>query len=223
MSNLPENTTNCGAFAHEQVPQRSGLSYREALLALAEQVEVLCPSDLAARGIPRDYLRRLVEEGHLKRVERGLYVLAGGQVSEQHTLIQAIRKVPHGVVCLLTALAFHALTSHPPQEIWLALDRDAHAPHTTRLPLHIVRFSGLARTFGVETHQLEGVSIRIYSPAKTVADCFKYRHKLGLEVALEALRETWYTRKATLSELWEAARVCRVTSSMRPYLEMFGT
>jgi predicted transcriptional regulator of viral defense system len=205
------------------IPERSVVSHREALLALARQIGVLCPPDLAALGIPRDYLRRLVEEGQLKRIERGLYVLKEARVTEQHALVEAARKVPHGVLCLLSALAFHQLTTHPPPEVWLAIDRDAHAPQKTQLPLHLVRFSGHARQFGVETHQVEGVPIRIYSPAKTVADCFKYRYKLGLEVALEALRETWYTRKATLSELWEAARVCRVTSSMRPYLEMFGT
>lgn len=204
-------------------PERSVLSHREALLALVSQVGVLRPSDLAALGIPRDYLRRLVQEGRMERVERGLYVLAEAQITEQHMLAKAARRVPHGVVCLLSALAFHHLMPHLPQEVWLAIDRDAHAPQTTRLPLHIVRFSGLARTFGIETHQVEGVPVRVYSPAKTVADCFKYRYKLGLDVALEALRETWYTRKATLSELWEAARVCRVTSSIRPYLEMFGT
>jgi predicted transcriptional regulator of viral defense system len=202
--------------------KRSGSSYREGLLALASQVGVLRPADLTAVNIPRDYLRRLVEEGQLKRVERGLYRLAEAQVTEHHALVEATRRVPRGVICLCSALAFHHLTPSPPEEIWLAIDRDVHAPQTTRLPLHIARFSGLAYTFGVETHQVEGVAVRIYSPAKTVADCFKYRYKLGLEVALEALRETWYTRKATLSELWEAARVCRVTSSMRPYLEMFG-
>ncbi len=202
--------------------KHAGPSHREALLTLAGQVGVLRPSDLADAGIPRDYLRRLVEEGHLKRVERGLYMLAEAQITEQHALAEAARRVPHGVVCLRSALAFHHLIPDPPQEVWLAIDRDMHVPHTTRLPLHIARFSGLAYMFGVETHHVEGVAVRIYSPAKTVADCFKYRYKLGLDVALEALRETWYTRKATLSELWEAARVCRVTSSMRPYLEMFG-
>lgn len=205
------------------IPERATLSHREALLALAGQRGVLRPPDLIEAGIPRDYLRRLVSEGQLKRVERGLYVLAEGQRTEYYTLVKVARRVPHGVVCLLSALAFHHLTVHPPGEVWLAIDRDAHPPQTTQLPLHVVRFSGLACTFGVETHQVEGVSVRVYSPAKTVADCFKYRYKLGLEVALEALRETWYMRKATLSELWEAARVCRVTSSMRPYLEMFGS
>lgn len=203
-------------------PEHSVPSHREALLTLANQVGVLRPSDLATQGIPRDYLRRLVQEGRLKRVERGLYELAEAEITDRHALVEAARRVPHGVACLLSALDFHQLIPHPPQEIWLAIDRNAHAPQTTRLPLHIVRFSGLARTFGVETHQVEGVSIRVYSPAKTVADCFKYRYKLRLDVALEALRETWYTRRATLSELWEVARVCRVTSSMRPYLELLG-
>lgn len=203
-------------------PDHSVLSHREALLVLASQVGVLRPSDLTNLGIPRDYLRRLVQEGRLKRVERGLYVLADAQITEQHILIEATRRVPHGIVCLLSALAFHGLTPYPPKEIWLAIDRNAHAPQTIRSPVHIVRFSGLACTYGIETHQVEGVSVRVYSPAKTVADCFKYRYKLGLDVAREALREVWYMRRATVSELWEAAKVCRVTSSMRSYLEMLG-
>ncbi len=203
-------------------PGHSASPHRTALLALANQVGILRPSDLKERGIPRDYLRRLVREGQLKRVERGLYTLANAKITEQHLFVAATRRVPHGIVCLLSALAFHGLTSHPPEEIWLAIDRNTHAPQTIHLPVHIVRFSGLACTYGVETHQVEGVSVPVYSPAKTVADCFKYRYKLGLDVASEALREVWYTRRATLSELWEAARVCRVTSSMRPYLGLLG-
>lgn len=190
---------------------------------LASKIGVLRPADLTKQGIPRDYLRRLVQEGELKRVERGLYILANARNTEYYPLLAATRRVPHGTVCLLSALAFHGLTLHPPEEVWLAIDRNAHSPQTVRLPVRIVRFSGLACTYGVETHQVGGISIRVYSPAKTVADCFKYRYKLGLDVARQALREAWYTRRVTLSELWEAARVCRVTSSMSAYLEVLGT
>ena len=195
-------------------------SRSEDVLALAHQVGVLRSRDLAAAGIAREHLRRLVQEGRLKRVERGLYVLPDTPMTEHHLLAEVASRIPAGVVCLLSALAFHHLAPQAPAQVWLAIDHDAHRPQATQLPLHIVHFSGLARSFGVEEHQVEGVPLQVYSPAKTVADCFKYRSKLGLEVALEALRETWRARRATVSELWEAAQVCRVTGVMHPYLEM---
>lgn len=194
----------------------------DEILTLAHQVGIIRSSDLAAYGIAREYLCRLVREGRLKRVERGLYMLPDANVTEHHTLAEVAKHSPRGVVCLRSALAFHHLTLQTPHEVWLALDHDAHRPQSTRWPLRVVRFSGLARSFGVEDHRVEGVPLRVYSPAKTVADCFKYRYKLGQEIALDALRETWRARRATISELWEAAQVCRVTSVMRPYLELLA-
>lgn len=134
-------------------------------------------------------------------------------------LAAASARVPHGVVCLLSALRFHELTTQNPAEIWLAIDRKARAPKAPELPLRIVRFSGAALTEGVETHRIDGVSVRVTSPAKTVADCFKYRRKIGADVALEALRECWRTRRCSVDALWRYAKVCRVTTVMRPYLE----
>ena len=194
----------------------------DEVLALARQLGVLRSRDLATHSIAREHLRRLVREGRLSRIERGLYTLPEADQGEHHRFAEMSRRVPGGVVCLLSALAFHHLTTQAPCEVWLALERDTHRPQVTQWPLRIVRFSGLARSFGIEEHQVESVPIRVYSPAKTVADCFKYRSKLGQSVALAALRETWRTRKATISELWEAAQVCRVTSIMRPYLEIIG-
>jgi predicted transcriptional regulator of viral defense system len=202
------------------MPSLSSPRRSDELLKLVRQVGVLRSRDLAASGIAREHLRRLVQAGSLKRIERGLYVLPDTDVTEQYPLAEVARRVPKGIVCLLSALAFHHLVPIDPNEVWLAIDHDAHPPRATRWPLRIVRFSGQARLFGVEEHQVEGVVIRVYSPAKTVADCFKYRHKLGQEVALQALRETWHARRATISELWEAAQICRVRSVMRPYLEM---
>ncbi len=202
------------------MPSLSSPRRSDELLNLVRQVGVLRSRDLAASGIAREHLRRLVRAGNLKRIERGLYALPDTIVTEQEPLAEVARRVPKGIVCLLSALAFHHLVPQAPDEIWLAIDHDAHPPRATRWPLHIVRFSGQARLFGVEEHQVEGVVIRVYSPAKTVADCFKYRHKLGQDVAILALRETWHARRATISELWEAAQICRVRSVMRPYLEM---
>lgn len=201
----------------------SSLSRRsDELLTLARQSGILRSRDLAAHGIAREHLRRLAQAGHLERIERGLYVVPAVAQTEHHALAELTKRVPAGVVCLLSALAFHHLTTQVPVEVWLALERNAHPPRVNRWPLHIVRFSGMAWSFGVEEHQVEGVSVHVYSPAKTVADCFKYRSQLGGEAALDALRETWRARRATVSELWEAAQVCRVTSVMRPYLEILG-
>jgi predicted transcriptional regulator of viral defense system len=175
--------------------------------------------DLASHGIHPEYLRRLCRQGLLTRTARGLYVPSDASPTENRTLAEACKRVPHGVVCLLSALQFHGLTAQTPFEVWLAIDRKARRPEEKQIPLRIVRFSGPALTVGVEEHRIEGVPVKVYSPAKTVADCFKYRNKIGLDVALEALRDCRKKRRATADELWEAAKVCRVTNVMRPYLE----
>jgi predicted transcriptional regulator of viral defense system len=140
-------------------------------------------------------------------------------VTEFHSLEEACKRVPHGIVCLLSALRFHGLTTQAPFEVWLAIDRKARLPRLGALPLRIVRFSGRALKEGVEEHRIEGVPVKTYNPAKTVADCFKYRNKIGLDVALEALRDCRRQRKCTNDELWRYAKVCRVANVMRPYME----
>lgn len=158
---------------------------------LVQQHGVLRPRDLTARGLPRAYLGRLAQEGLVERVGRGLYRGRDVDLTEQHTLAEVGRRVRGGVVCLLSALRYHDLTTQSPAEVWLALDGKARAPKIGLLPLRIVRFTGAALTAGIEEHLIEGVSVRVYDPAKTVVDCFKYRNKIGLEVALEALRTGW--------------------------------
>lgn len=153
--------------------------WREDLLALAHQIGVLRARDLHAYGISRVYLSQLVEEGRLNRVDRGIYVLPEAARSPHFLLAEAAKRVPGGIICLHSAFAFHHPTSSVHDKVWIALDRDAHRPQVTTPQLHLVRFSGLARSYGVETHQVDGVIIRVYSPAKTVADCFKFRNKLG--------------------------------------------
>lgn len=189
------------------------------MLALARRRGVLRPRDLAAHGIAREVLRRLVTEGRLERRGRGLYVLSGAPAGEHETLAAAAARVPHGVVCLLSALRLHGLTTQDPAAVWLAIDRKARAPHAPELPLRVVRFSGAALTEGVEAHTFGGARVRAYGAAKTVADCFKYRRKLGVDVAVEALRDYLRSRAGTVDELWRYAAVCRVTNVMRPYLE----
>jgi predicted transcriptional regulator of viral defense system len=140
-------------------------------------------------------------------------------VEEHHALAEVGKRVPKGTICLLSALRFHNLTTQIPHETWVALDRKARLPKVDYLPLRVVRFSGAALQEGQEQHTIEGVRVRIYNPAKTVADCFKYRNKIGLDVALEALREAWRNRSTTMSDLTRYARICRVNNIMRPYLE----
>lgn len=180
---------------------------------------VLRPRDLAPHGIARAYLQQLVEAGTVERVGRGLYRLSGAPVTEHHSLAEACKRVPGGAVCLLSALRFHGLTTQAPFEVWLAIDVHAWRPRVEYPPLRIVRFSGKALEEGIETHEIEGVRVKVYSAAKTVADCFKFRNKLGLDVALEALKDYLGKYRGKTDELWHYAGVCRVTNVMRPYLE----
>lgn len=191
----------------------------ERLLNLLQTQSTLRPRDLDAYGIPRNYLTRLYHRGLVERVGRGLYMLPQAEISAHHSLVEASQRVPHGVVCLLSALQFHGLTTQAPFEVWLAIANKAHLPRVQQPPLRIVRFSGAALTAGVEEMLLEGIPVKIYNPAKTVADCFKYRHKIGLDVALEALKDYRRQQQGTVAELWRYAEICRVTTVLKPYLE----
>lgn len=194
-------------------------SKTQAALDLVRERGMVRPRDLAARDIPRDYLDRLYRRGLIDRVARGLYAWPDADLGEHQTLAEAARQVPRGVVCLLSALAFHDLTTQIPHEVWLALPPKAWLPQVEYPKLRVFRFSGRALTEGIEEHDIEGTAVHVYGPAKTVADCFKFRNKVGLDVALEALRDCWRKRLCTMEALWEAARVCRMTNVMRPYLE----
>lgn len=194
-------------------------SRTDKIIELARITGVIRPRDLDASGIPREYLRRLCNKGVLERRSRGIYALADADLTENHSMVLASKRVPRGVVCLLSALRFHRLTTQAPFEIWMAIDRKARLPKTEGVPLHIVRFSAAALTEGVELHQVEGMEVPVYCLAKTVVDCFKYRNKIGLDVALEALRECLRERRCTIDELWRYAKICRVANVMRPYLE----
>jgi predicted transcriptional regulator of viral defense system len=188
-------------------------------LRLLRRQGTLRPRDLAAKGIPRDYLDRLHHAGKASRVGRGLYAFANADVTEHHSLAVVARLVPRGTVCLLSALQFHGITTQSPASVWLALPSKAWAPTITSPRICVVRYSGGALTDMIQTHRIESVAVRVYSPAKTVADCFKFRSRVGLEVAIEALRDCWRQRRATMDELWAAACVCRMVNVMRPYME----
>lgn len=195
------------------------ISRIDALTKLARQKHALRARDLDEIGIPRNYLLRLVHRGTLERIGRGLYAVPNADITEHQSLLEAALRVPNGVICLLSALRFHGLTTQAPFEVWIAIDRKAWKPRSSSPPVRVVRFSGSAFTFGVSLHQIGGAQLRIFDSAKTVADCFKYRHKIGLDVALEALRDCYRQKKATIDQIWKAAKVCRVSNVIRPYME----
>ncbi|MGH2830876.1 MAG: type IV toxin-antitoxin system AbiEi family antitoxin domain-containing protein [Candidatus Binatia bacterium] len=192
---------------------------KNRVLRLIEQMGLARPVELEARGVSRALLYRLVRQGHVERRARGIYVVAQHATTAEHTLAQVAKRVPGGVFCLLTALRFHGLTTQSPAEVWIAMPEKARRPRLDYPRLRVARFSGAALTSGVETHRIEGVEIRVYSAAKTVADCFKYRNKLGIDVAIEALRDFSHRHRGGATELARFARICRVTRVMQPYLD----
>ncbi len=188
------------------------------VLELAQQ-GLLRVCDLTSRGLHPEYLRRLYQKGLVRREGRGLYIAANAEISVHYGLAQVAKRIPHGVICLLSALSFHEIGTQLPHQVWMAIDRRAAKPKMQFPPLRVMRFSGVALTEGIETYQIEGVPVQIFNPAKTVADCFKYRNKIGLDIALEALKECIRDRRITMDDLWHFAKVCRMTNVMRPYME----
>jgi len=195
------------------------VSKAELVARMVRKAGVFRPRELDQVAIPREYLRQAKDRGLVRQVGRGLYVADGSPVTEHHTLVEAAKRVPHGVICLLSALGFHGLTTQSPREVWIAIAHNARRPRADYPLMRVVHFSGKALSYGIEGKKLEGVAVRVFGPAKTVADCFKYRNKIGLEVALEALRDCYRRRKATMDELFMAAKVCRVARVIQPYLE----
>jgi predicted transcriptional regulator of viral defense system len=178
--------------------------------------------DLEQAGLSRTQIRRLREQGLIERVGRGLYTRPGAVLSERHDLAEAARRVPAGTVCLLSALRFHGLTTQNPFEVWLGIDRKAWRPRAGHPPLRLVYMSGPALREGVQEHDVGGVPVRVFSAAKTVADCFKFRNKIGTDVAVEALREYRRLHPRQLEAVWRFAEVDRVTRVLAPYLQAVG-
>ncbi len=192
---------------------------RTKVLALARRKGILRAEDFESAGISRNYLYSFHKMGLLCRNARGLYSLPEAPTTERALFAEIAKRVPRAVVCLLSALLFHEITTQLPREIWLAVPRGSWRPNSLYPPLILTYLSGEAYSFGIEKYDVGGVEVKVYSPAKTVADCFKFRNKVGLDVAIEALREVWRSRKATADELFRAAEINRVARTMRPYME----
>jgi len=195
------------------------MTQSQRLLELAKRQKLLRTRELTRLGISREQLKRLHSQGLLERVSRGVYVLANVERNENQSLAEACKRVPQGIVCLLSALRFHKLTTQAPFEVWIAISVRARQPKVDYPPLRIVRFSGAALTQGVELKTIEHVEVRITDPVRTVVDCFRYRNKIGLDIALEALRDCWRKRKASIDDLYRTAKALRMANVMRPYLD----
>jgi predicted transcriptional regulator of viral defense system len=191
----------------------------QRILRLARGRGSITRLEVVAAGIHTQALSRLVRSGALQRVSRGRYRLPDAPITEHHGLALVATAAPQAVVCLLSALSFHGIGTQLPHEVWIALDRRKRRPALAWPRLRVMRFSGKALTAGIEEHRIEGETVRVYGPAKTIADVFKYRNKIGIDVALEALREAWRAKRVTMDEIHRYARVCRVDRVMRPYLE----
>lgn len=195
------------------------LSHPQRILDLAREKGMLRAADLQELGAPRMALTRLASSGQLEKVGRGLYRLPNADVSEHEGLAFVAVKVPQAVFCLLTALQFYELTTQLPRQVWIAMPRGSHAPRIEHPPLKMVQFTGASYSEGIEVFERDQVQLRVYNVAKTVADCFKHRNKIGLDVALEALKDALAQKKASVDDLWHYAKICRVSNVMRPYLE----
>jgi predicted transcriptional regulator of viral defense system len=193
--------------------------HSERILTLARANGLLRTRDVDHAGVPRAILAGLAQNGRLVKISRGLYCLPDRTGSEHDTVAEVAARSKIGVLCLVSALRFHELTTQQSSEIWLAIPHKAHAPRFDYPPLRIVRMSGDAITQGIDEVDVAGTTVRVFCIAKTVADCFKFRNKIGIDVALEALREAWQERRVNMDDLWRYAEVCRVTNVMRPYIE----
>jgi predicted transcriptional regulator of viral defense system len=177
------------------------------------------PRDVLPLGVTYQQIQRMVAEGHAEKAGPGLYRLSDVEATETETIAMVASAAPRAIVCLLSALRVHEIGTQSPRQVWLAIDRKARKPRRLPAAVNIVRFSGQMLTYGVVTQWMQGVPVRITTPARTVVDCFRYRNKIGLDVAMEALRDAVGSRKAMVSEIDRAAEVCRIRTVIAPYLE----
>jgi predicted transcriptional regulator of viral defense system len=191
----------------------------DRIISSLTKAGMLPARDLVELGISREYLRKLSQRGLLENVGHGLYRLPHGEISAFHSIAEAGVRFPNGVICLLSALRLHWVTTQSPSDVWVAIESGAWKPRSPYLSVRFIRPSGPAFHEGVELREIEGVTVRVYSLAKTVADCFKYRNKVGLDVALEGLRESLRNKSVSSDDIWRYAKICRVANVMRPYLE----
>ncbi len=180
---------------------------------------IIRPQDFVSKKWTRMHLQRLVEKGQIKKIGRGLYSSINSVITENHSLAEVAKLAPNSVICLISALQFYNLTTQIPSQIWIAVDIKAARPKIAYPPIKIINMTGRSLNDGIKQYEIEGVPVKVFSPAKTVADCFKFRNKIGLDVAIEALRDSLEKKQATYDEIWKYAGICRVRRVMQPYME----
>ncbi|MCW8385495.1 hypothetical protein OQJ18_09770 [Fluoribacter dumoffii] len=194
-------------------------THSQKALNLVRDKGIVRSSEFVEEGIPRVIISRLVANQQLQQIERGLYCLPKKEFSEKESLLVIASRVPQAIFCLFTALQIHELTTQLPRKIWIAMPIDSRIPKIEYPPIKMVKYSGASYSEGIETQEADGVSYRVYNVAKTIADCFKHRNKIGMDVAIEALKDASTQNKITVDELWHYAKICRVANVMRPYIE----
>ena len=196
------------------------MKQRDSIIQYIKREGVLRRRDLERIQVHPETLNRLVKKGEVIRIGRGLYTLPNMESqSSFQTYIEISKKIPRGVVCLLSALAFHEITTQVPYQVWLAIGEKARKPRMTHTEVRFVRFSQQLLDEGVQVYSIQNNPVKITNPARTIIDCFKYRNKIGLDVAVEALKEGWRDGRFTMDDLWKYAKLCRVAKVIRPYIE----
>lgn len=206
-------------YLYHHLNMKIEATYKQKVLQMASKTGIVRMSDLTERGITRATISRLVSENKLEKLASGLYCLPKTEFSEKESLVIIASRVPQAVFCLLTALQLHDLTTQLPRKVWIAMPKGSHAPKMDYPPLKMVQYSDEAFSEGIEIIESDNIKLRVYNRAKTIADCFKHRNKIGLDVAIEALKEAYTKNKVTVDELWHYAKICRVANVMRPYIE----
>lgn len=196
------------------------MTAKEKILEFAKEKKIFRARDAETIGgaSSRVYLNRLLAEGKLVRAGHGLYSVADNNFTEMQDFLEVAVKVPRGVLCLLSALRFHELTTQNPFEVWLAIENKMRTPKVETVPVRVFRFAPAVYEAGIEIHRIEGVEIKVYSAAKTVADCFYFRKTVGLNVAIEALRDAWRQQKATIDEMYRFAEIRNIKNVIFPHL-----
>ncbi|HQO08755.1 MAG TPA: type IV toxin-antitoxin system AbiEi family antitoxin domain-containing protein [Clostridiales bacterium] len=200
--------------------QRSRISVKEKkIIDLIKKKGVVRAKEAEVAGTERIYLTRMVTKGLIVRVARGLYGLPGADFKGYDSYVEVAKKVPSGVICLISALSFHNVTTQISGKIHIAVQNNTWKPQIDSVDVKYYSFFGDSYSYGIEEHKIKNVVIKVYSPAKTVADCFKFRNKIGIDVAVEALKEIIRGKKASIAEIYEAAKVCSVNKVIQPYME----
>ena len=194
-------------------------THEQQVLRLARARTLMRARDVTQQGLPTIALTRMVQAGQLERVARGLYGLPGAAISEHRSLAEVSARVPRGVVCLLSALRVHEIGTQAPFEVWIVIPQHMVTPRLDQPAIRVVRMADVALAEGIERLRTDGVEVPVFNAARTIVDCFRFRNKIGLDVALEALRDGWSQRKFTLDDLWRHATRGRVANVMRPYIE----